>query len=159
MSREIERRAMWDPAQYLNFADERSRPFFDRVARIGAAAPGYVVDLGCGPGQLTAALADRWPGAEVLGIDSSAEMIDAADKLLAERTAAGAGGKLTLRIGDVTDWKPDKPADVIVSNAVLQGVPDHLHLLPSWADDLAPDGWLAVQLAGNFDQPSRASLT
>ncbi len=149
---------MWDPAQYLNFADERSRPFFDLVARIRAAAPGYVVDLGCGPGQLTAALADRWPGAEVLGIDSSAEMIDAADKLLAERTAAGAGGKLTFRIGDVTDWKPDKPADVIVSNAVLQWVPDHLHLLPSWADDLAPDGRLAFQLPGNFDQPSHAIL-
>ena len=66
---------MWDPAQYLSFAGERSRPFFDLAARINAAAPGYVVDLGCGPGQLTATLADRWPEAEVAGIDSSAEMI------------------------------------------------------------------------------------
>src|SRR5258708_16213409 len=126
MSREIERRAMWDPAQYLNFADERSRPFFDLVARIRAAAPGYVVDLGCGPGQLTAALADRWPGAEVLGMDSSAEMIDAADKLLAERTAAGAGGKLTFRIRDVTDLEPAEPADCLGSNPGLHRVPDAL---------------------------------
>jgi trans-aconitate 2-methyltransferase len=149
---------MWDPAQYLNFADQRSRPFFDLVARIGAAAPRYVADLGCGPGQLTATLADRWPGAEVLGVDSSAEMIEAADELLADRTAAGAAGQLTFRIADVTDWKPDGPPDVIVSNALLQWVPGHLDLLPRWVGDLAPDGWLAFQLPGNFDQPSHAIL-
>ena len=89
---------MWDPAQYLSFADERSRPFFDLVGRIGATAPGYVVDLGCGPGQLTATLADRWPDAEVAGIDSSAEMIEAAQQLLAERAAAG-----DSRAADVPD--------------------------------------------------------
>jgi trans-aconitate 2-methyltransferase len=149
---------MWDPAQYLTFADQRSRPFFDLMARIRSATPGHVVDLGCGPGQLTATLADGWPGADVVGIDSSAEMIEAADELLAERTAAGMAGQLTFRIADVTDWTPDKPADVIVSNAVLQWVPGHLHLLPRWADDLAPDGWLAFQLPGNFDQPSHAIL-
>ena len=149
---------MWDPAQYLTFADQRSRPFFDLVARVRSATPGHVVDLGCGPGQLTATLADRWPGADVVGIDSSAEMIEAAHKLLAKRTAPGIAGQLTFRIGDVTDWKPDKPADVIVSNAVLQWVPGHVDLLPRWADDLAPDGWLAFQLPGNFDQPSHAIL-
>ena len=149
---------MWDPAQYLNFADQRSRPFFDLVGRIRATAPGYVVDLGCGPGQLTATLADRWPKAEVAGIDSSAEMIETASKLLAERTAAGTAGRVTFRIGNVTDWQPDRPVDVIVSNAVLQWVPGHLELLPRWADDLAPDGWLAFQLPGNFDQPSHAIL-
>ena len=149
---------MWDPAQYLNFADQRSRPFFDLVSRIMASAPGYVVDLGCGPGQLTATLADRWPEADVAGIDSSAEMIEAASNLLAERAAAGTAGRLTFRIGNVTDWKPDRPVDVIVSNAVLQWVPGHLQLLPRWADDLAPGGWLAFQLPGNFDQPSHAIL-
>lgn len=149
---------MWDPAQYLNFADQRSRPFFDLVGRIRATAPGYVVDLGCGPGQLTAALADRWPDAEVTGLDSSADMIGAASKLLADRAAAGIAGRLTFRTGDVTDWQPERPVDVIVSNAVLQWVPGHLDLLPRWADDLAADGWLAFQLPGNFDQPSHAIL-
>jgi trans-aconitate 2-methyltransferase len=147
---------MWDPAQYLSFADERSRPFFDLASRIGASDPGFVVDLGCGPGQLTASLAGRWPGATVLGVDSSAEMIRTA-------TAAGYGGgelrgRLTFAVGDVRDFKPDRPVDVIISNAVLQWVPGHVSLLPRWAEYLAPDGWLAFQLPGNFDQPSHAVL-
>ncbi len=157
---------MWDPAQYLNFADERSRPFFDLVGRIGASAPSYVVDLGCGPGQLTATLAQRWPMADVEGIDSSAEMIAAADRMLAEASSArgprGCGdepaGRLAFRVGDVVDWKPERPVDVIVSNAVLQWVPGHLDLLPAWVDGLADGGWLAFQLPGNFDQPSHAIL-
>ncbi len=184
---------MWDPAQYLNFADERSRPFFDLVGRIGASEPSYVVDLGCGPGQLTATLAQRWPMADVEGIDSSAEMIAAADKMLAEASSAIAGsgrdagsaggsgrdagsgggsgrdaspgvgqvldtGRLAFRVGDVVDWKPERPVDVIVSNAVLQWVPGHQDLLPAWADGLAAGGWLAFQLPGNFDQPSHAIL-
>jgi SAM-dependent methyltransferase len=59
--------AMWDPGQYLRFGDERGRPFGDLLARVQAASPDYVVDLGCGPGNLTAILAERWPEAEVLG--------------------------------------------------------------------------------------------
>ncbi len=149
---------MWDPAQYLSFADQRSRPFFDLVDRIHAPAPAYVVDLGCGPGQLTATLADRWPDAEVAGIDSSAEMIETADALLAERAAAGTARRLSFRIGDVTTWQPGRPVDVIVSNAVLQWVPGHHDLLPRWADDLASGGWLAFQLPGTCDQPSHAIL-
>jgi trans-aconitate 2-methyltransferase len=146
---------MWDPAQYLHFADERSRPFYDLAARIGATTPGHVVDLGCGPGQLTASLAARWPQAEVLGIDSSAEMIVAAQQ--ADYGAAG-GGQLSFVVGDVSDWEPARPPDVIISNAVLQWVPKHMELLPRWADYLAPGGWLAFQLPGNFDQPNHAVL-
>jgi trans-aconitate 2-methyltransferase len=147
---------MWDPGQYLNFADERSRPFFDLAARVGAEAPGYVVDLGCGPGQLTAELARRWPQAAVVGVDSSVEMIDAATR--ARYGGDGFGGRLSFRVGDVRDFKPDRPVDVILSNAVLQWVPGHLDLLPRWADYLAERGWLAIQLPGNFDQPSHAVL-
>ncbi len=157
---------MWDPAQYLSFADERSRPFFDLTARIGATAPAHVVDLGCGPGQLTATLAARWPGSRVEGIDSSAEMIAVAQRMLAgEASAVGQGGsgtgqagRLSFRLGDVNDWKPDRPVDVIVSNALLQWVPGHMELLPRWVADLSPGGWLAFQLPGNFDQPSHAIL-
>ncbi|MGB6456396.1 MAG: trans-aconitate 2-methyltransferase, partial [Streptosporangiaceae bacterium] len=147
---------MWDPGQYLTFADERSRPFFDLVGRVAAEAPGYVVDLGCGPGQLTAELARRWPNATVLGIDSSAEMIEAA-------TAARYGGdcfagRLDFELGDVREFRPDRPVDVIISNATLQWVPGHLDLLPRWAGYLTPGGWLALQLPGNFDQPSHTAL-
>jgi trans-aconitate 2-methyltransferase len=147
---------MWDPGQYLNFAGERSRPFFDLAGRIGATDPAFVVDLGCGPGQLTASLAERWPKAEVLGVDSSAEMIDAA-----QRAGYGGGaleGRLSFAIGDVRDWQPGRPVDVIISNAVLLWVPGHEELLPRWADWLTPGGWLAFQMPGNFDQPSHAIL-
>jgi trans-aconitate 2-methyltransferase len=147
---------MWDPGQYLSFADERSRPFFDLAGRISAAEPSYVVDLGCGPGQLTADLARRWPQATVLGIDSSAEMIEAATGAGYGRD--GFGGRLSFELGDIRDFKPDRRVDVIISNAALQWVPGHLELLPRWADYLAPGGWLAFQLPGNFDQPSHAAL-
>ena len=147
---------MWDPAQYLSFADERSRPFFDLTGRIAAAAPGSVVDLGCGPGQLTASLADRWPDADVLGIDTSPDMIETARRI--PESARARGGRLSFRVEDVRDWRPGAPVDVIVSNAVLQWVPNHLELLPRWTDRLADGGWLAFQLPGNFDQPSHAIL-
>ncbi len=152
---------MWDPAQYLRFGDERGRPFGDLLARVHAEAPGYVVDLGCGPGHLTAILAERWPRARVLGVDSSAEMIAAAGAL-GSATSAGAdpagGGRLSFARADIREWRPDRPVDVFVSNAVLQWVPDHCDLLTRWAGQLAPGGWLAVQLPGNFDQPSHAIL-
>jgi trans-aconitate 2-methyltransferase len=147
---------MWDPGQYLSFADERSRPFFDLAGRVGAEAPRYVVDLGCGPGQLTAELARRWPLATVVGIDSATEMIGAAT---ATRYGGdGFGGRLSFELGDIRDFRPRQPVDVIISNAVLQWVPGHLDLLPRWAGYLAPGGWLAIQLPGNFDQPSHALL-
>ena len=72
---------MWDAALYLRFGGERARPFFDLLARVGAELPGYVVDMGCGPGNLTALLAERWPSAAVCGVDSSPEMIEAARQL------------------------------------------------------------------------------
>lgn len=142
---------MWDPAQYLRFGDERSRPFFDLVAQIQADQPGLVVDLGCGPGQLTAALAHRWRGARVHGIDSDPAMISAACR-------RAIPGRLSFSAGDLTDWRPGQPVDVIVSNAVLQWVPGHEDLLPAWVDALAPRGWLAFQVPGNFDQPSHVIL-
>jgi trans-aconitate 2-methyltransferase len=160
---------MWDPAQYLRFADERSRPFFDLLGRVGAEHPRLVADLGCGPGQLTLALASRWPDAQVVGIDSSAEMIERASALLRDSGKgrdgrdgrdglAGTAGRVSFALGDVERWQPDPPPDVIVSNAVLQWVPGQLDLLPRWAAALPAGGWLAIQVPGNFDQPSHAIL-
>jgi trans-aconitate 2-methyltransferase len=144
---------MWDPGQYQRFGDERSRAFFDLLGRVGAEAPELVVDLGCGPGTLTAALTRRWPRAEVRGIDSSAEMIDAARAL-----PAGAGTNLRFALGDVRNWKPDGTVDVIVCNAVLQWVPDHLDVVARWAGFLPAGGWLALQVPANYDQPSHRAL-
>jgi trans-aconitate 2-methyltransferase len=144
---------MWDPGEYRRFGDERARPFFDLLAQVGAEAPDVVVDLGCGPGTLTAALARRWTRAQVRGIDSSAEMIEAAQALEHD-----AGPRLSFALGDVSDWKPDGAVDVIVSNAVLQWVPDQLTVVARWAGFLQVGGWLAFQLPGNFDQPSHRVL-
>src|ERR1035441_11120368 len=72
---------MWDATLYLRFGGERARPFFDLLARVGAELPGYVVDMGCGPGNLTAMLAERWPAATVCGVDNSTQMIEAARQL------------------------------------------------------------------------------
>jgi trans-aconitate 2-methyltransferase len=144
---------MWDPGQYQHFGDERSRPFFDLLARVAAEDPRLVVDLGCGPGTLTATLARRWPGAEVRGIDSSPEMIEAARALPVTE-----GQRLSFALGDVRDWRPGGRVDVIVSNAVLQWVPDHLTVLARWAGFLQAGGWLAFQVPGNFDQPSHAAM-
>jgi len=140
---------MWDAGQYLRFGGERGRPFFDLLAQVGAVSPRYVADLGCGPGNLTAALAARWPEASVVGVDNSPEMI-------ASARGAEAAPNLSFSLGDVAGWQPDRPPDVIVCNAVLQWVPGHQQLLPRWAGSLAPGGWLAFQLPGNFDQPSHA---
>jgi trans-aconitate 2-methyltransferase len=149
---------MWDAGQYLRYGGERARPFFDLVAQVGAADPRYVADLGCGPGNLTAALAERWPNASVIGVDSSQEMIAAAQAAIGNGGSAPGGGtaNLSFALGDVWDWRPEQPLDVLVSNAVLQWVPGHEELLLRWADLLAPGGWLAFQLPGNFDQPSHA---
>lgn len=151
---------MWDAAQYLRFGDERSRPFFDLTGRIGADKPGYVVDLGCGPGHLTEALAERWPGARVAGVDNSPAMIDAARARVRAAAAPDHSERIvppvTFALADIRDWTPERPPDVLVSNAVLQWVPDHDPLLLRWADQLAPGGWLAFQLPGNFDSPAHA---
>jgi trans-aconitate 2-methyltransferase len=141
----------WDPDQYRRYADERSRPFFELVGRVGAEQAGRVVDLGCGDGALTAALAARWPGALVEGVDRSPEMIARAEP----RTIPG---RLRFACGDVRDWRPGAPVDVLVSNATLQWVPEHAGLLGAWVDALASGGWLAFQVPGNDRAPSHAIL-
>ncbi len=141
---------IWDPDRYLTYADERGRPFVELLARVDADDPATVVDLGCGPGNLTALLAARWPGADVLGVDSSPEMI---------AKARDAQPGIDFRVGDLQDWRPAEPVDVLVSNATLQWVPGHLDLLPALVGAVRPGGWLAFQVPGNFDQPSHTIRT
>ena len=140
----------WDPERYLTFADERGRPFFDLLSRVGATEPRSVVDLGCGPGNLTRTLRNRWPSADVVGVDSSREMV--------QRARAQEPDGVRFEVGDLRAWRPPEPVDVLVSNATLQWVPGHLGLLPTLVDHVAPDGWFAFQVPGNFSEPSHVLL-
>jgi trans-aconitate 2-methyltransferase len=141
----------WDPSQYLRYADLRGRPFVELTARIGAENPSYVVDLGCGTGELTATLAERWPDATVSGVDSSAEMVATAQQ-------HAIAGRLTFDVADLREWRPERPVDVLTANAVLQWVPGHLDLLDDLVRALAPGGWLAFQVPDNFEEPSHTLL-
>ncbi|SDK29354.1 trans-aconitate 2-methyltransferase [Lentzea albidocapillata subsp. violacea] len=134
---------MWDPAQYLAFADHRARPFYELVGRVRASEPRRVVDVGCGPGNLTSSLSARWPSAVVEAFDSSPEMVEAA-------RAAG----VDARVDDVTTWEPLPDTDVVVSNAVLQWVASHPSIVSKWAGALPPGAWLAFQVPGNYADAS-----
>lgn len=150
----------WDPQQYLRHAHNRTRPFHDLLARIPDLPahqdrPLRIADLGCGPGNVTVQLADRWPGARITGLDSSPEMLEQA------RTHTGptpGGGHLDFARADATDWTPDEPHDLIISNAALQWVPNHPESFARWLDALTPGGILAFQVPGNFVAPSHALL-
>jgi trans-aconitate 2-methyltransferase len=144
----------WNPEQYEKFSDHRRRPFVDLTARVAANSPEIVVDLGCGSGALTLELSGRWPRARVIGIDSSPEMLDRAR-----------GNDSVERVewvcSDVESWDPARlgaPIDVIIANSLLQWVPSHLRLIPGWITALAPDGWFAMQVPGNFNAPSHTLL-
>jgi trans-aconitate 2-methyltransferase len=141
----------WDPHRYLTYADERGRPFVELLARVAAEDPVTVVDLGCGPGNLTTLLRDRWPDADVRGLDSSPEMI---------ATARASGTSIDFEVADLRGWAERADAvDVVVSNATLQWVPGHLDLLPALVGRVRPGGWLAFQVPGNFDEPSHTIRT
>lgn len=140
----------WDPGQYAKFAYERSRPFHELAARVGAAEPGLVVDLGCGNGPLTLALAQRWPAARIVGVDSSAQMLDAA-------RALDADGRVEWIKGDLAQWDIGSlgaAPDVVITNATLQWIPRHLELIPAWTAALTAGGWFAMQVPGNHDAAS-----
>jgi trans-aconitate 2-methyltransferase len=135
----------WSAAQYVKFEVERTRPARDLIARIPLAHVESAVDLGCGPGNSTEALRQRYPGARVTGVDSSTDMIEEAR----ERSP-----DIEFEIADVRDWRADGPLDVILANAVLQWLPEHDTLIPALIAKLKPGGALAVQMPDNADEPS-----
>jgi trans-aconitate 2-methyltransferase len=136
----------WDPAQYERFERERSAPFFDLLALVEPCPGGRVVDLGCGTGELTRSLHERTGAATTLGIDSSAAML--------ERSAAYLAEGLTFELGDIADWEPSDPFDVVFANASLHWIDDHEALFARLTSALASGGQLAVQVPANHDHPS-----
>ena len=122
----------------------------DLLHRVDPRRPRRVVDLGCGPGNLTALLAERWPDADVLGVDASTEMV--------QRALSDGPPRVRFELGDARDWEPAEPVDVLVANATYQWVPGHLALLPRLVGRVAPGGWFAFQVPGNFGEPSHTLL-
>ncbi|WP_407570254.1 methyltransferase domain-containing protein [Deinococcus altitudinis] len=139
---------MWNPDVYRQFQAERDRPFFDLVAQLPVFQPVLVTDLGCGTAHQTATLAERWPQAQVTGVDSSAEMLEQAPAL----------PNLRLVQADFSRWTPGAPQDLLFSNAALHWIPDQHALIPRLAGLVAAGGVFAFQVPGNFTAPSHLLL-
>ncbi|MCT9812862.1 trans-aconitate 2-methyltransferase [Acidovorax sp. Be4] len=135
----------WNPALYLRFAEERTRPASELLARVAHPGPTHVVDLGCGPGNSTELLLQRFPQARILGIDNSAAMLAEARQRLPQ---------LAFDQADIADWAPSQAPDLIYANAALQWVGGHEQLIPRLFAALAPGGVLAIQMPDNFEEPS-----
>ena len=142
----------WNPAQYLEFADARLRPALDLLARIRLDAPRTIIDLGCGTGNVTRLLAERWPQARLVGVDSSPSMLREA------RAAMDGDARCTFVAADLMQWQPDAPVDLVYSNAALHWLPDHAALFARVAAMVAPGGVLAVQMPDNFRAPSHTLI-
>jgi len=142
----------WNAEQYLKYAGERTQPAIDLAARISLEAPERVVDIGCGPGNSTAVLAHRFPGAHILGVDNSEEMIAAAK-------AAHPGLDFAICDASTELETLDPGFDVAFSNACIQWVPDHPALLRRMLALLRPGGALAIQIPNNFDEPIHRIIT
>jgi len=143
----------WDPTQYLKFAGERLRPAIDLLARVPLAAPDAVVDLGCGAGNLSPLILQRWPRAQLIGVDSSATMLA---KARAEYPQA------RFIEADIARWRPPEamgaPVDLLYSNAALHWLDGHETLIPGLLDCVKPGGWLAIQMPRNFGAPSHTCI-
>jgi trans-aconitate 2-methyltransferase len=140
---------VWNPDQYLRFAEPRLRPALDLIARIPVETPRHIADLGCGTGNITLLLAQRWPAAEVTGVDASANMLA---KAVAQPAA------IRWEQANLADWRPRAPVDLIFSNAALHWLPEHAALFLELLQALTPGGVLAVQMPRNFSAPSHAAM-
>lgn len=145
----------WDPAQYLKFAGPRLRPAIDLLQRVDLERPSLVYDLGAGAGNVTRLLAARWPQARIVGVDSSAEMLAKA----AAESHRTEFPRIEWQQADLGTWRPDRPPDLIYSNAALHWLDGHEQLFPALCATLAPQGVLAVQIPRNFGAPSHTLIT
>lgn len=135
----------WNPDLYLRFKAYRTRPAVDLLNRVDLKGTGLVVDLGCGPGNSTALLAERWPAAAITGIDNSAAML--------ERARAAYPAIIWIQ-ADIAGWRPPAGQDLIFANASLQWVPDHANLLEGFCSRLRTGGMLAFQVPSIHQQPA-----
>jgi trans-aconitate 2-methyltransferase len=141
---------LWDPTQYLKFADHRLRPALDLLSRVNLDDPKTIYDLGAGTGNVTELLANRWPEARIIGVDSSEEML---------KEAAQKAANIEWEVGDIGTWQPTQPADLIFTNAALHWEPNHAELFNRLMKSVKPGGVLAVQMPRNFGALSHTSIS
>ncbi len=151
--------ADWSARHYLKFEDERTRPGHDLLAQVrltpqSGEQPPFVLDMGCGPGNSTELLVARFPTAQIVGVDTSPDMIAAAEA----RLPAAEFPNVSFRNGDAAHFVPERPADLIFCNAVLQWVPDHTVVMNRLLGLLAPGGVLAVQMPDNLGEPVHTAM-
>jgi trans-aconitate 2-methyltransferase len=139
----------WSARQYLKFEDERTRPPRDLLTQVPLQSPHRVIDLGCGPGNSTELLITRYPQADVVGVDSSSDMLRQARERLPYCTFAEA---------DLSTWVPPEGTDLLFANAVFQWVPDHPAVLRRLLEQLPEGGVLALQMPDNTDEPALALM-
>jgi trans-aconitate 2-methyltransferase len=141
--------ADWNAAQYLKFEDERTRAARDLLARVPPGEYASVVDLGCGPGNSTELLIERFPDSEVTGVDRSPDMLRQARQRLP---------RVEFVEADIAAWTPTGRERLIFANAVFQWVPDHERVMRRLFEALAPAGVLAIQMPDNTGEPSHAAI-
>jgi trans-aconitate 2-methyltransferase len=139
----------WDANRYLQFASERTQPSLDLVARIALDQPRRIIDLGCGPGNSTEVVRRRWPDTDIVGLDSSPAMIEAARQAYPDET---------WLLGDIATWTAAQPYDLVFSNAALQWLPNHTTLYPRLLRQVAPGGALAVQIPAHLNAPIHQAM-
>lgn len=135
----------WSAQQYTKFEQERTRPVRDLVAAIPTTDVHRAVDLGCGPGNSTEVLVQRYPSADIVGTDNAEDMVVAARQRLPS---------IRFELSDIAQWHPDHRFDVILANASLQWLPDHATLYPRLVSQLSEGGSLAVQTPDNLEEPA-----
>jgi trans-aconitate 2-methyltransferase len=137
--------ARWNDAQYLKFGDERTRAARDLLVRVPLERVERAVDLGCGPGNSTALLRERWPNARLSGVDNSPEMLERARRDFPA---------MEWILGDAGSFRASGPVDLLFANAVFHWLPEHATLFPSLIERVRHGGALAVQMPQSFQEPS-----